>query len=471
MPAKRKRSELSQLAAELAKRKTNNKTAPGTWPLRKCPSVVDNFSRLSDDIIVCHILSRLSLREAVTTSVLSRRWRNLWTESIGSKLIFSYPATHDYDSRLRLRQPILEKGISRILEVVKPTFDELTIRFSFNSTTGSSYQAVDRWVQIALENKVTRLHLDFSSLTSPKIYTFPAIHKISAINEIHNLRDVCLKSINVSGEVIDWMLSNCPSLERLAVWESRFLHKIRVCTESSKLKSLEFVDCYYQRIQISSPNLICLRYSSGFEECLQLDYVPLLSQLYIGSLYSRSFLRNGARLFINYISQLKRLKLDINSYTAKFSVDYLLEFPKLIKLEQLEVKVVPDRWSSHPYLWLIMLIKAAPSLQKFSIELNRVEVYPDEDYYHENLLNIIREVRHPSLKFIEMLKFSGGYSEMELGQHLLSISPLLEQLVVSGFYRTSKKTPRALYDSVEENRMQAQKFNKWLPPTAKLVIL
>ncbi|XP_021729311.1 F-box protein At4g22280-like [Chenopodium quinoa] len=414
-------------------------------------------------ILLCHILSRLSLREAVSTSALSRRWRNLWTESIGSKLIFSYPATHDYDSRLSLRQPILAKGISRFLEVVKPTFDELTIRFSFNSDTGSSYQAINRWVQIALTNKVTRLHLDFSSRTSCKNYTFPAIHKYSGI---HNLRDVCFKCINVSREVIHCMMSNSPSLERLAVWGSRFMHKIRVNTQtqSSKLKSLELVNCYYQRIQISSPNLIHLRYSSGFEGCLELDYVPLLSQLSIGSSYSRSFIRNGGGLFINYISQLKRLKLDINSCTAKNSVDYLLEFPKLAMLEQLIVEVVPDRWSSHPYVWLIMLINAAPSLQKFSIKLNRVEVYLDKDDSHKNLLNIIGKERHRSLKLIEMLKFSGGYLEMELGQHLLSISPLLEQLVVV-------KKPCALYDSVEEYRMKAQKFNKWLPPTAKLVIL
>ncbi|XP_021716005.1 uncharacterized protein LOC110683909 [Chenopodium quinoa] len=278
MSAKRKRSELSQLAAELSKRNRSSKP--------------------------------------VATSALSRRWRNLWTESIGSKLIFSYPAKYDYGSRLRLRQPILAKGISRILEVVKPTFDELTIRFSFNfkSKTGSSYQAVNRWVQIALTNKVTRLHLDFSSLgVSLRNYTFPAIHKYS---DIRNLRDVCFKSINVSGEVIDCMLSNCPSLERLAVWESSFVHNIRVCTQSSKLKSLEFVDCFYKRIQISSPNLIYLRYSSDFEECLELDYVPLLSQLSIGSLYCPSFLSNGARLFINCISQLKRLKLDIISILA-----------------------------------------------------------------------------------------------------------------------------------------------------------
>ncbi|XP_021715931.1 uncharacterized protein LOC110683821 [Chenopodium quinoa] len=115
-----------------------------------------------------------------------------------------------------------------------------------------------------------------------------------------------------------------------------------------------------------------------------------------------------------------------------------------------------------------MLIKAAPSLQKFAIKLNSVEVDPDpdEDDYHKNLLYIIGKVRHPSLKFIEMLKFSGGSSEMELGQHLLSISPLLEQLVV-GFIECklkSKKNPRAY-------RKKAQKFNKWLPQTAKLVIL
>ncbi|KAK8514939.1 hypothetical protein V6N12_001104 [Hibiscus sabdariffa] len=51
--------------------------------LAKCRGSLDNLP----DPILCHILSFLPARDAVRTSILSRRWRYLFTSSI-SKLDF-----------------------------------------------------------------------------------------------------------------------------------------------------------------------------------------------------------------------------------------------------------------------------------------------------------------------------------------------------------------------------------------------
>lgn len=44
---------------------------------------MDEFSKLPDEIVVS-IVSLMTLEEAARTSVLSRRWRHIWTFTTGS---------------------------------------------------------------------------------------------------------------------------------------------------------------------------------------------------------------------------------------------------------------------------------------------------------------------------------------------------------------------------------------------------
>ncbi|KAL2921147.1 hypothetical protein RDABS01_012638 [Bienertia sinuspersici] len=435
-----------------------------TKRLRKRGKGDDPFNRVNDDIIQFHILSRLSLEEAARTSVLSHRWRKLWTGSIGPKLIFSW-------SRERFCYDDMTSKIRHVLEVVKPTFNELTINFDYWLNDS---EMIDGWVKSALRQRVTRLELDFTPFNEvcgkgPRFYyNFPGMDKLSAWHAIcgnhhlherglYNLTDVCLKYVNVSVEVIDCMLSKCPSLERFSLWKSCPEKKDKVSIQSSKLKSLGFVKCKYKKIEICAPNLVSLQYN-GKKKGLCLAHVPLLSELSIAGDYCVDCFERDAPKF-SYLSQLRRLTLDIKPEDMAALMDYPLEFPQLVRLEHLEIILQPCCDTS--LLWIIILIKAAPFLHKFTIW----------EGYGKSLLNIIEQVDHQWLKLIEMRKFIGSPFQMEFGRHLLGISQSLEQVVV--WPRVNDKPnhmSKSDFEVTQEYCKKAQQLNRWLPASAKLVV-
>ncbi|GMY08138.1 F-box/FBD/LRR-repeat protein At1g16930-like isoform X2 [Fagus crenata] len=220
----------------------------------------DCISELPDQILVS-VLSHLTVREALATSVLSRRWKYLW----------AYSTRLDFDSKNALGKLIINQSTERpryvewvdgfvecvdhvLGEYEVPTLDKFKISFDLDQR---STESINSWVEFAMTRPVQRLEMDLLGIRpyhyfqnlyykqscgcSPKQFSLnlPRICPPTSLG-FKFLKDFYLKNVSITTEVLEYFLANCPNLERLSVFGSRHLVKLRVSGSYPSLKHLEF---------------------------------------------------------------------------------------------------------------------------------------------------------------------------------------------------------------------------------------
>ncbi|XP_074275008.1 uncharacterized protein LOC141599033 [Silene latifolia] len=467
---------------------------------KKLKSRKDPFTRLPDEVIASHILSRFTLEEGARYCILSHRWKKLWASTIGSKLIFASEHLQTNKSGrkrfdiklLRSRLPLKEacnrirrlracfqRWISAVFQAYSlPVLDELSVRFPFDFSNNDS---IDTWVECALQKGITRLELDlftwgemFSPSSMFPAYKFPKIDKLEGMlaNSVGlNLRDVRLKYVSVSADVIEFMVAHFP-IELLSI-EFSDIYKLNISGESVRLKRLEIIRATTY-LRISASSLTSLKFSGG-ESGLLLEHVPCLSELSVDRDFCTTFLPSGLQNG-GYMSGLKRLELAMSEEVVRSSINYPKEFTTSLNLEELKVEIHGRKDAC--FLWPVVLIKAAPFLRKFSVKLHTSCKSWWEEWHHyepnENdrlvierrqfirrrsrIWNAAKQVgNHHCLKTVEVHNIFGHPSELELVEYLLPVSSL-EQILIS-----PNRQSRSLANVIATSLPPASK--------AKLVIL
>ncbi|XP_030930763.1 F-box protein At4g09920-like [Quercus lobata] len=216
--------------------------------------MIDRFSDLSNSLL-CHILSFLTTKEAVATSILSRRWKTLWTRV--PKLDLDTDDMHlSLDKIGECNEPInisYTDVLSRVLALHIAPFIR-SFRLRCNSDCAPFH--FDTWTRTAIARNVEELKLlifysygihmglpcsifycqtlvalELSGgidLDPPSSFQLPNL-KILRLLEIYYCKD---------SSCFSWLLSGCPVLEDLSFERDGY-------------------DCLYH-FQISVPTLKCL---------------------------------------------------------------------------------------------------------------------------------------------------------------------------------------------------------------------
>ncbi|XP_059657347.1 uncharacterized protein LOC132303906 isoform X3 [Cornus florida] len=227
-----------------------------------------------------------------------------------------------------------------------------------------------------MEKRVRRLELDLSETLlyrrEEEDYNFPIpdgitthLHGFASCNSLTNL---LLTRINVTGQVLEFFLMNCPFLEQLSVKESDGLVNLKVPDLALNLMRLEISHCFnVESIEISAMNLMSFKYF-GPKISLPFKNVKPPIDLFIGGEYCDYLIYKFLEIS-SYLSQLESLKLQMTSMIENSLED--AKFPVLNKLKRLELII--DAADDEDLIVFAPLIEACPFLSKFVVELRWCE--------------------------------------------------------------------------------------------------
>ncbi|KAK9667290.1 hypothetical protein RND81_14G245600 [Saponaria officinalis] len=227
----------------------------------------DRISELPDEILV-DCLSLLDMKSAAQTSIISRRWRYLWSHL--STLDFDHALMYpeEFESFWKNEKYKTSKYFAWINQVVSVHRGTSIDKFRVRSRYFISYVTqFDKWVEFALFKRVKELVLDLIGDNlicndhSKKVHPlgFDTLRHLPCHTGITAIQSLHLHYVNISDEFLEFLLSRCHNLERLYL-KSTPLSNFKI--KSSKLKYLSIIMRFFDLIEleIDAENLLYFLY-------------------------------------------------------------------------------------------------------------------------------------------------------------------------------------------------------------------
>ncbi|WJX80283.1 hypothetical protein P8452_63303 [Trifolium repens] len=436
------------------------------------------ISQLPEDIL-SYILTMLSIKDLLKTSVLSKRWCKLW--GLRKDLYF------DIHNVLGTEIELLQKGylvdVTRYsrtdrcvnLDLSPKEFVKRVDQFlkNFHGTTINSFfvnfyldcqqsnTSIDQWIHFAIVRGVERIDLLFLGspyvhrTTENKHYKFdPALFSetnASTLKHLRleyclvchptnldftpfkNLRSLSLRRTKLDEMFIESLLSNCRHLEELCLVFCVFKSSMPKIVSSS-LCHLEILSCYL----LSKEN-----YQLDVNLVL-VDCLKLISLEYLGYGLDNLNLNTPVLKNINFSISLEELnafftlcatfpELEIMHLDIFLKVTTLKITQPLKHLKQLNLMIyspfILDNEEYDP-LWILNILQASPLLQKFTI------MYTNSNFVtNQKDIRDVEMFSHDEIKVIELGGCVGNWFEIEFVMNVLKYAHKLEQIIVSPYWR------------------------------------
>ncbi|KAG2408249.1 hypothetical protein LR48_Vigan01g226000 [Vigna angularis] len=425
----------------------------------------DLINQLPDGIPVS-ILSKLPITDAARTSILSRKWRYLWTYFSGPLEFDGSPIMKDMKKDIKKAEE--KRHLQMAMEIMYDAESQTYTRWInklLSSLNGSVLQGLkfwfhvgpecdtDKWVHFAIQKKVQKLEIYFGNTFE---YVLPLhLFKLESFNSLHVLR---LKCITVTEEMLEYLLRCCPSLETLNLVDSVVPETMRVSGPSLKLKSLELMRCWeLLRLEIFAENLVSFKYYGPHLDT-EFKSVPSLLEATFGGSYVE-FTRES------FLPQLEVLTLDITQNIPEV-ICSLGQIPKLKNIKHLELVACGDDGITLGACAL--LLRGSPSLWKFTLKM--LHTKPPLRIQQK----ITMKCQH-DLKELELVGFCGASCEVELAIYILKNAVELQKITIDTRLPTRPKLRQPgehfkAWDR-EENRNRAKALQEKVPPWIEFVCI
>ncbi|XP_077228169.1 F-box/LRR-repeat protein At3g26922-like [Tasmannia lanceolata] len=329
------------------------------------------ISNLSDDILSL-ILSRIPLREAVRTSVLSKRWRYLWCSipylQLDMNLIINPPTlSWIYKDQMRKWAYAVQNILDSCRDPILGCSICIPIRKEFTDN-------LDEFVLFLCRNGIQDLYL----WNSCGFYQFPtdayfcqSLKKLTLIRcnvvlppvfeGISCLTTLAVTDVSITNDDLERLISSCQLLESLCFFDD--------ILEEKK----------FRKVRVSALNLLSLEIHSSMPTRVSLKTAPRLEEVFYKPFryYSCNEAKRLVELLMN-LGHVVSLKLKLFESTAK-SLNRM-KLPKSLsglnlKKLTLDVKYDVERFLS-------CLLRSCSNLQELNIIITK-GFFEEKGFVHE----------------------------------------------------------------------------------------
>ncbi|KAK9924622.1 hypothetical protein M0R45_032983 [Rubus argutus] len=392
-----------------------------------------NLNDLPDDILL-HILTFFPTLDAVQTSLISRKWRPLWSRLRFLK--FSYedfplnePPSDNRDS--------FAEFVDRAL-ILRPHSPIQVFSLSFIYHDRFNFH-VDSWVRCAVTHLQAReLHLDFfihreyhrTGETFHRNYDFPfavlrngvvGVLKLTRVDltlpasvatmGLTSLSSLYLDEVYLTDQMVPDLISGCPNLDELELQHCWGMEKLKICSKRLKKLALGyFYDCDCRNtIEIDCPNLWFLKFDCCSFTQFVLKNGSCLVEFHIAIVHKRGEYYDLWSKVVKLLVQAPHVKhLNVQNWWLKFVISKD-PFPKSFKLHNVSLLELQTGYTQYDLIGMAALLELCPNLETMILHyLHKIE---EDESLPEELLNYPVKLNMPSLKHVKMLAFTGTEDE------------------------------------------------------------
>lgn len=385
----------------------------------------DIISDLPQSIIEI-ILTKLPIRDAVRTSILSSKWRYKWATL--TQLVFDDNCVSQFNDRTATENKLV-KFITRFLFLHEGPIHKFTLSTYYLQSSPD----IDQWLLFLSRKGIKELVLEVGEdewFRAPSCLF--ACLKLTSLELLRceldpppefrgfsSLKYLNLQQVLVAPEVIENLISGCPLLESL---------------------TLSYFDSL--ALTVRAPNLKYLKLEGEFKD-ICLEYTPLLVvisvAMYMTDDKNEHFEQSSGCNFDKFLGGvpcLQRLTGQIY-FTKYMSIGYELgkvpltyDHLKLIQLYQVSFEDMKE------ILVVLRLILSSPNLQELQISSSSNAIAASEatdlNFWETDCPTGCTLKR---LKTVKISDLSGVPHEMEFLKFLLKNSPVLEVMsILPGIY-------------------------------------